>query len=336
MNTSQSVLFRYGAPFLYSMTLVCYALMMNPGGTAWAQDNYPAKPVKIVAPYAPGGNADLVTRLYSKDLSEMLGQPFLVENRPGGGTNIAAEAVARSAPDGYTLFLLQGTSHGINPALYDKLSYDPIKDFAAVGLIANTAFFLVVNASLPVNNVRDLINYAKANPGKLSYASPGIGTPTHLAGEVLNQRGDMGGITHVPYKGDAPAIPDLIADRVLFLFSATALSFVKQGKLKALAVADSKRWPLEPQIPSMSEAGFPNFEFLSSFGLGAPAKTPEVIQEKINRAMIDIGRRDETRKRLADLGLVPLVGTRREATALVASEIEKWRPIVKLAGAKAD
>ena len=304
-------------------------------GTGSAQDAYPTRPVRIVVPYTPGGNADLVARLYAKDLAEVLGQPFQVENRPGGATNIGAEAVARSAPDGYTLFLLQGTSHGINPSLYPKLPYDPIKDFAALGLMANTTFYLVVNATLPVSNVRELVAYARANPNKLSFASPGNASPTHLAGEMLNQRAEMG-LQHVPYKGDAPAIVDLIADRVLFLFSATALTFVKQGRLKALAVADTKRWPLEPEIPSMNEAGFPNFEILSYFGLGAPARTPDAIQERLSQAMLEVGKREEIRRKLTEMGLVPLSGTRGEANAYVAKEIEKWRPIVKIAGAKAE
>lgn len=312
--------------------LPCAALLAC-AGTATAQDNYPSRAVRIVVPYTPGGNADLVSRLYAKELTDVLGQAVQVENRPGGATNIGAEAVARAAPDGYTMFLLQGTSHGINPSLYAKLPYDPIKDFSAVGLLANTTFYLVVNPSLPVNNVRELVAYARANPNKLSFASPGNASPTHLAGEMLNRRAEMG-LQHVPYKGDAPAIVDLIANRVLFLFSATALNFVKQGKLKVLAVADTKRWPLEPDIPSMAEAGFPNFEILSYFGLAVPAKTPDAIQDKLNAAIVEIGRREDTRKRLTDMGLVPLSGSRAEANAYVAREIEKWRPIVSTAGAK--
>lgn len=309
--------------------------LLTQAGAAFSQESYPSRPVRIVVPYTPGGNADLVSRLYAKELTDVLGQPVQVENRPGGATNIGAELVARAAPDGYTLYLLQGTSHGINPSLYAKLPYDPIRDFSAVGLIANTTFFLVVNPALPVNNVRELVAYARANPNKLSYASPGNASPTHLAGEMLNRRAEMG-LQHVPYKGDAPAIVDLIANRVLFLFSATALNFVKQGKLKVLAVADTKRWPLEPDIPSMAEAGFPNFEILSYFGLAVPSRTPDAIQEKLNAAIVEIGRREDTRKRLADLGLVPLGGNRAEANAYVAREIEKWRPIVNGAGARPD
>jgi tripartite-type tricarboxylate transporter receptor subunit TctC len=316
---------------------VLLAALASAGALAQAQaqapDAYPTRPVRIVVPYAPGGNADLLTRLFAKELTEALGQQFIVDNRPGGATNIAAEMVARAAPDGYTLYLLQGTSHGINPALYPSLKYDAIKDFAPVGLMASTAFFLVVNSTLPVNNVRELVEYARANPGKLSFASPGLASPTHLAGEMLNRRAEMG-VQHVPYKGDAPAIPDLLADRVLFMFSASALSFVKQGRLKALAVADSKRYPLEPHIPSMAEAGFPNFEFLSYFALGGPAGMPVAVQEKLNRAMVEINRREDMRKRLADLGLAPLTGTRAETVAYVAREIEKWRPVVRAIGVK--
>jgi len=302
-------------------------------GRASAQGTYPNGPVKIVVPYTPGGNADLVTRLYAKELTETLGQPFLVENRPGGATNLGAEAVARSTPDGYTLFLLQGTSHGINPSLFPKLSYDPVKDFAPVGLIATSPFYLVVNVSLPVNNVRELIEYAKANPSMRNFASPGNASPTHLAGEVFNRRAAMG-MQHIPYKGDAPAIVDLMAGRVLFMFSASAMNFVKQGKLKALAVADSKRSTLEPQIPSMAEAGFPNFEFPSYFALGAPAATPDAVQERLNRAMVEIGKRESVHKRLTELGISPVSGNRAESRAFVIKEIEKWRPIVAAAGAK--
>ena len=320
---------------LSRILLLSCATLLACGGAAVAQDNYPNRAIRIVVPFTPGGNADLVSRLYAKELTDVLGQAVQVENRPGGATNIGAEAVARSAPDGYTLFLLQGTSHGINPSLYAKLSYDPLKDFSAVGLLANTTFYLVVNPTLPVNNVRELVAYARANPNKLSFASPGNASPTHLAGEMLNRRAEMG-VQHVPYKGDAPAIVDLIANRVLFLFSATALNFVKQGKLKALAVADTKRWPLEPGIPSMAEAGFPNFEILSYFGLGVPALTPAAIQDKLNAAIVEIGKREDTRKRLTDMGLVPLGGNREEANAYVAREIEKWRPIVAGVGVKPD
>jgi len=334
MKRDYQPLLRSAARFAQVVTM-SVAVAFSAGGNALAQDNYPTKPVKIVVPYAPGGNADLTTRFFAKELSEMLGQQFLVENRPGGATNIAAEYVARAAPDGYTLYLLQGTSHGINPGLYPKLNYDPMKDFAVLGLMASTTFFLVTSPVLPINSMSDLIAYAKANPNKLSYASPGNTSPTHLAGEMLNQRAGLG-MQHVPYKGDAPAIIDLIAGRVVFLFSATALPFVKDGRLKVLAVGDSKRWPLEPSIPSMTEVGFPNFEIVSYFGIGAPARTPVAIQEKINRAMNEITKRESTRKALAERGLVALSGNRAESTAYVANEIEKWKPIIKVAGAKPD
>lgn len=312
---------------------VCAVVLGMNAVASVAQENYPTKPVRILVPYAPGGNADITTRQFAKELSDMLGQTFIVENRPGGSTNIAAEAVARAAPDGYTLFLLQGTSHGINPALFPKLSYDPIKDFAVAGLMAKTTFFLVVSSATPARNVAELVAYAKANPGKLSYASPGNATPTHLAGEVLKQRAGID-LQHIPYKGDAPAIVDLIGGRVLFLFSATALNLVKEGKLRALAVADSQRWPLEPQIPSMAEQGYPNFEFVSYFGLGAPARTPDAVLDRLNRALVAINNRPDVRKSMNDRGLVPLSGNRKEATDFVIAEIEKWRPVVRLAGAK--
>lgn len=313
--------------------LICAAVLVTP---LWAQDNFPSKAVKIFVPYAAGGNTDVTTRLFAKGMSDSMGQQFLVENRPGGSTNIAAEATAKSVPDGYTLFVLQGTSHGTNPWIFPKLPYDPIKDFSFIALMAKFPFYLVVNASLPVNSVRELVNYAKASPGKYAYASPGNFTATHLAAAVLVQREGMGSVTHVPYKGDAPAIVDIMGGRVLFMFSAGALSFVKQGKLKALAVADNKRWPLAPEIPSMQEAGVPDLEVSSYFGLGGPAKIPEAVQEKLNRAMVEVSQRDDTRKLLAEMGAIPLIGTRAETAAYIVNEIAKWQSFVKLSGVKID
>jgi tripartite-type tricarboxylate transporter receptor subunit TctC len=305
---------------------------------AWAQAPYSGRPIKVVVPYPAGGTTDVVTRLYAKGLADALGQQFIVENRPGGGTNIGAEYVARSAPDGHTLFVVQVASHGINPSLFSKLSYDAVKDFAAVGFMARTAMFLIVNPSLPVNSVNELLNYARANPGKLNFASQGNGSPGHLAGALLKQRAGVD-IVHVPYKGAAQAITDLSGGQVQFSFlslDGTVASLVKEGKLKVLAVAAGKRWPTEPQIPSMSESGVSDFEALSFFGLAAPAGSPEPMLEKLNRLMVEMSKSEETRKRLAAMGLVPMTHTRAEMTAFIVNEIEKWRPIVKAAGAKID
>ena len=328
------------AVFIRTLPLfaVLFAMALAGASLALGQSDYPARPVKIVLPYPPGGTTDVVTRIYAKELGDSLGQQFIIENRPGGGTNIGAEMVVRSAPDGYTLFVVQAASHGINPSLYRNLSYDPVKDFSAAGFMARTAMFLVINASLPVTSVQGLVDYARANPGKLNFGSGGNGSPHHLAGALLKQRTGTN-IVHVPYKGAVPAIVDLVAGRVQFTFlslDGMVSNLVKEGKLKVLAVAASQRWPTEPQVPSMSESGIADFEVLSFFGLSAPARTPEPVLEKLNRVMVEVSKREETKKRLADMGLVPMTGTRDEMTKFIVNEVEKWRPIVEAAGAKID
>ncbi len=305
------------------------------GGLALAQSDYPSRPVRIVVPYPPGGNSDPPTRLFAHSLTEMFGQPFLIDNRPGGGSNIGAEFVARSAPDGYTLYVAQLASHGINSSLFGKLSYDPVKDFAFIGFMARTPMFLVVNPSLPVNSVQELVTYARNHPGKVGFASAGNGSPQHLAGVMFAQRTGIE-LLHVPYKGSAQAIFDLIAGQVQMMFDARALVQAREGKLRVLAIADSKRWPSEPQIPSMAEAGVPDVEVLGYFGLAAPARTPEAILQKLNDAMVTISAREETKKRLQEMMLAPLSGSRAEMTRFVIDQIERWRPIVMAAGAKLD
>ncbi len=314
------------------------AIVLSWCSVVGAQAPYSGRPIKIVVPYPAGGTTDVVTRIYAKGLADALGQRFIVENRPGGGTNIGAEYVARSAPDGHTLFVVQAASHGVNPSLFSKLSYDAVKDFAPVAFMARTAMFLIVNPSLPVGNVKELLDYARANPGKVNFASQGNGSPGHLAGALLKQRTDVD-IVHVPYKGAAQAITDLSGGQVQFSFlslDGTVQSLAKEGKLKVLAVAAGKRWPTEPQIPSMAESGVPDFEVLSFFGLAAPAGSPDSMLEKLNRVMVEMSNSDETRKRLAAMGLVPMVNTRDEMRTFIVNEIEKWRPIVKAAGAKID
>lgn len=315
-----------------------FALVLAWCGFAWGQADYPTRPVKIVLPYPAGGTTDIVTRIYAKELTSLLGQQFIVENRPGAGTNIGAEFVAKSAPDGYTLFVVQAASHGINPSLYSHLPFDPVKDFSSAGFMARTAMFLLVNATLPVTNVQGLLDYARANPGKLNYGSAGNGSPHHLAGALLQQRTGIE-VVHVPYKGAPQLIGELLAGRVHFVFASLdgmVSNLVSEGKLKVLAVAAPKRWPTEPQVPSMSESGIRDFEVLSFFGLSAPAKTPQPILDKLNRTLVEISAREEMKKRLADMGLVPMSATREEMTAFIIKRIEEWRPIVKAAGAKID
>lgn len=310
---------------------------MGPGAVL-AQADYPNRPVKIVVPYPPGGPTDGVARLYAKELGDKLGQPFVVENKPGGGTNIGAELVARSAPDGYTLLVVQAASHGVNASLFKNLTFDPIKDFAPVGQMARTAMFLLANKAAPFNSAQELVAYAKANPGKLMYGSQGNGAPGHLAGALLGLKTGIDTV-HVPYRGAAPALTDLAGGNIQFAFlsyDGPAQGMVKDGRLKVLAVANSERWPTEPQIPSMAEAGVDNFQVLSFFGLGAPAKTPEPALEKLSKAMLEIGAREDIKKKVVEMGLYPMSMTRPEMTQFIAREVEYWRPVVKAAGITVD
>ena len=274
---------RWAGPLVMAVSLLCPQI-------ANAQSDFPSRPVKIVVPYPAGGTTDLITRMYATELSEKLGQPFVVDNRPGGGTNVGAEAVARAAPDGHTLFVVQAASHGVNPSLFTKLNYDAVKDFSAAGQMARTAMFLIANPNVPFRTVQDLLKYARANPGKLNYASQGNGSPGHLAGALLTMRTGTN-MVHVPYKGAAQALTDLVGGQVQFGFlslDGVARGLLAEGKLKVLAVAASSRWPTDPQIPSMAEEGVPDFEVLSYFGLAAPARTPEAALDKLNRAMQEI------------------------------------------------
>lgn len=307
-------------------------------GLAGAQDDYPSRPVKIVVPYPAGGTTDVITRIYARALGERFGQPFVVENRPGGGTNVGAEAVARAAPDGYTLFVVQAASHGVNPSLFTKLNYDAVKDFAAGGQMARTAMFLVANPRAPFNTVRELVGYARAHPAALNYASQGNGSPGHLAGALLTMRTKTS-MVHVPYKGAAQALTDLASGQVQFGFlslDGVARGLVNEGKLKVLAVAASSRWPTEPEIPSMAEEGVPDFEVLSYFGLSAPAKTPSAALDRLNKAMQELTRREDISKRILGMGLVPLAMSRDEMSSFISGQIEYWRPVVKSTGVTID
>ena len=307
-------------------------------GSVHAQNDYPNRPVKIVVPYPAGGTTDAVTRLYAKELGDKLGQQFVVENRPGGGTNVGAEAVANSTPDGHTLFVVQAASHGVNPSLFKKLHYDPVKDFAAVGQMARTAMFLIANQKAPFNNMKELVAYAKDNPGKLNYASQGNGSPGHLGGALLTLRTGVN-LVHIPYKGAGPALADIASGETqmgFLSYDGVAKGLVKAGRLKVLAVAASERWVNEPSIPSMAESGVFNFQVLSFFGLSAPAKTPDVVLDKLSRAMREIGAREDIKQKVLDMGLAPLSMTRQEMTNFITAEIDYWRPVVKATGVTID
>ena len=302
---------------------------------AQANDAYPAKPIRMVVGFPSGGAPDILARIFSEKFS--LGQPVIVDNKPGAGGNIGAETVARSAPDGYTLALGTVGTHSINGALYSKMPYDMVKDFTPVILLASTPNVLVVHPSVPAKNVQELIALAKAKPGQLTFGTPGIGTSLHVAGELFNT---MAGtkIVHVPYKGRAMAIPDLLGGHITMMFDnlPSALPVVKDGKLRALGVTSAHRSASAPDIPTIAEQGLPGYEATSWFAVFVPAHTPKEIVVKLNAEMNRIFTQPDVQAKLKTLGLDPVLGTPEKLAEYQRSEIAKWAKVVKDSGAKAD
>ena len=304
---------------------------------AQAQDGpYPSKPIRIVVGFAPGGPTDIVARMLAQRMQEALGQPVIVENKAGAGSNIASEYVARAAPDGYTLLL--GTfANATNMSMYKNLSYDTLRDLAPVIHLMSAPSVLVVASSVPVNNLTELIALAKSKPGELTYASSGAGGSPHLAGEMLKMRAGID-ITHVPYKGASPAMADVIAGTVTMGFK-TALSAIPQmqaGKLKPIAVAARKRLPQIPNVPTMDEAGIGDFEVSSWNGLMAPAKTPAPIVAKLNSVCQTILMTADFKDKLLAQASEPAGGTPDQFRVYIQSEIDKWARVVKVSGAKVE
>ena len=318
--------------FFQSVALVACCLAAP---IASSQTAYPDKVVRIVVPYAPGGATDSAARVFGEGLGELLGQQFIIDNKPGGGTNIGAAFVAHSAPDGYTLYVANFASNGVNKWLYKKLSYDPDKDFAPVAMMTLSPQFLVVHPSVPVNSVKDLVRLAKASPGKLTYGSPGFGSPNHIAGELFRMQANIK-VVHVPYKGSALSSLGLIGGETDYIFDATAMTYVHAGRLKALAVAYTKRWPTEPDVPSMAELGFPGVSVEPFFALVAPANTPVSILQKLNDATRIVAKRPDVAAKLAPIGVIPIALTLKETADFLREQSTKWAPVVKASGAKVD
>ena len=302
-----------------------------------AQSNYPNKPIRLVVIFPAGGTADILARTIGQKLTERWGQQVVVDNRPGAGGNLATEIVAKAAPDGYTILLGGLTTHGINPSLYRKLPYDPVKDFAPVTLAAATPLVLVVNPSLPVQSMQELVLLAKSRPREFNFASFGNGTSGHLCGVLFNS---MAGIemTHVAYKGSPAAVADLVAGRVQVMFDAipVALPQIKAGRLKALAVTDSRRSNALPEVPTVEEAGLPGFQVVGWLGFFAPAAVPKEIVHKLSAEIVTILNMPDVRERLTNLGMEPKGNTPGEFAAFVDSELKKWAPVVKASGAQID
>jgi tripartite-type tricarboxylate transporter receptor subunit TctC len=316
--------------------LALTALFALSASCAWSQA-YPTKPIRLVVPYPPGGTTDILAREVGQRLSTTLGQPVVIDNRPGAAGNIGTEHVAKSAPDGYTLLMCTVNTHAINASLYAKLPYDHVKDFTPIILVAAVPNILEVTPSLPVNTVSDLIKLAKEKPGQINFASSGSGTSIHMSGELFKT---MAGVdmTHVPYKGSAPAIADLMGGQVQVMFDnlPSSLQQIKAGKLRAIAVTSAQRAPALPDIPTIAESGLPGFEASSWFGVVAPAGTPPAIIARINADLDQWLRSSETREKLLAQGAAAAGGTPEQFAAHIRAETEKWAKVVKVSGAKVD
>lgn len=305
-------------------------------GNVWAQDGpWPSKPVTYVVPFTPGGSTDVIGRTLTQKLAETLGQPFVVDNRPGAAGAVGASYVAKAKPDGYTLFGGTISTHAINATLYKNLSYDPVKDFEPITLVATLPNVLIVDPKLGVNTVADLIALLKNDPAKRNFASSGSGTSTHLAGELF---ADLIGVplTHIPYKGTPPAMTDVAAGQVTFMFDqmTAAVALVQAGKLKVIAVTTAKRMPLQPQLPTMIESGVAGFEMASWQAVYAPKGTPRPVVQKLHDEIVKILRMPDVRDKLTNqLGMEIVASTPEELAAHMAREIPRWGALVRKSGA---
>ena len=298
---------------------------------------YPTRPVRLIVPYAPGGATDIISRAAAIELTRTLGQVVTVDNRPGAGGNLGSEMAARSAPDGYTMLMTASSLHGITPFLYSKLTYDPNKDLVPVIVLAQFSNVLVVNPAVKANSVKELIALARAQPGRLAYASSGAGSSIHMSGEMFNHMLGLD-ITHIPYKGSGPAVTDLIGGQVQMMFDniPSSISHIRSGKLRALATTGAKRAAALPELPTMAEAGVPGYESGAWFGLAVPAGTPKVIIDRLNAEGQKAVKSPEFIKRMTDLGYEIVGGTPDQMAEMIKEEIQRWGPIVKASGAKID
>ena len=313
------------------------ALAAAPFSTAFAQDVWPTRAITIIVPFSAGGTTDIVARFAGQALSQELGQPVIIDNRPGAGGNIGAQAVARAPADGYTLVMGTVGTHAINPSLYKKMPYDHIKDFAPISRVTAVPNVLIANPSQPYKTVKELIAYGKANPDKLTFASSGSGTSIHLAGELFKS---MTGITmqHIPYKGSSPALTDLMAGQTNIMFDnlPSAIQFIKAGKLRPIAVTTIKRAPQFPDLPTIDEAGVPGFDASSWFGLLAPANTPPAVIKRIDDALIKAMATTDLKKKIIEQGGEPIAETPDKFAAFIQTETVKWAKVVKESGASVD
>jgi tripartite-type tricarboxylate transporter receptor subunit TctC len=325
--------------FATLLALSGFAAAVLPPQAGWSAEDYPTKPIHVVVSFAAGGPTDTVARVMGAKMSEIIGQQFLVENRTGAGGNLGADVVAKSPADGYTLLMATVSTHAINPGLYKKMPYDPVKDFAPVGKVGVTPTLLGVNPSLPVTDVKSLIALLKANPGKYSYGSSGMGSILHLCGEQFKAAAGGLDVVHVPYRGSAPMDTDLIGGQIAWAFDATPtfLPLATSGKIRPLGAGMAERLRAMPDLPTLQEQGMKGFECYTWTAFMAPAGTPKPIIDKLNKAMNQALGDPGVFKRLQEVGIDPTTGTTPENTAeFVKAELAKWAPIIKASGAHVD
>ncbi len=316
--------------------VVVLAAAMAVAAPVWSQE-YPTKPITVISAFAPGGTSDFVGRLLMQKVSENTGWKYILETKPGANGHIGTEYAAKAAPDGYTLCLGPSSTHSINPALFKNLKYDVVRDFAPLTPIATVANVLAVNPSDPSNNVKELIDFAKKNPGKLAFASAGAGTSIHLSGEIFKQAAGID-LLHVPFKGSAPATTSVIGGQVQILFEnlSTAIAHIKGGRLKALAVTSKDRQPLLPDVPTLNESGLPGFEVVAWFAMFAPSATPKPIQAKLNAEMVKALNSPDVQEQLRSRSMTPAPMTQEQFAAFWKGQRDMFAKAVAAANIKLD
>jgi tripartite-type tricarboxylate transporter receptor subunit TctC len=322
----------------HMLAVAAMAIATSPMATAAAPGTpYPERPIRLIVPYPPGGTADVMARIMGLRLGDKWGRTVVIDNRGGAGGNIATEMVARAEPDGYTMLLCNAPVLAINPTLYKKVAFDPIRDFAPVGPIAEVPLFLLVHPSVPAKNFSEFMSYVKSRSGKLNYASGSVGSTTHLAAELFKTLTKVQ-MNHIPYKGSGPALAAMASGEVTIMFELmpSAMPFVKSDRLRALAVTSSKRSPLMPDLPTIAETGLPGYEVASWFAMCAPAGTPKAIVSKVNTDMVALIKTREMNDQLLKLGAQPLTMTPGQFGAFIKSESVKWSKVVKDSGAQLD
>ncbi len=320
-----------------SLGAIAFATLAVLPSSASAQAAWPSKAIMYVVPFAPGGNTDVLARIIGQKLSAEVGQPVVIENKPGAGGNIGSDFVAKAKPDGYTILGGTISSHAINPSVYPNMPYDAVKSFDPVILIGSSPLVLCAGANSPYKTLKDVIDAAKAKPGTITFASPGNGTSPHLAGELLKTTAHID-LTHVPYKGSGPALMDVVAGTVPLMFDTMLVvgAQVKAGKLRPLAVASSKRIASLPDVPTVAEAGLPGFEVVSWQAIFAPAGTPKPIVQRLNADIAKVLKMPDVKVKLDELGVDPAAGPPEQLAAFQKSEIAKWAKVVKAAGVKVE